>query len=295
VSAELFDGPDLTDLITIAVREDLADEGDVTARVVPEERSCHGAIVFREPGVLCGLPVAERVLARIAPNATLDRLHEEGEQLEALTVAARVTGPAREVLAAERLMLNFLQRLSGVATATRRFVDQTEGTDAKLLDTRKTCPGWRQLEKYAVRVGGGHNHRMGLYDQVLIKDNHLAVWGGEVGIPACVKRAREVAPPGTPVEVEVTTLAGGFKAARAGADIILLDNFSVPDLTAAVTAIRADCAERGVPAPQLEASGGVKVETTAAIAKTGVDRISTGWMNHSARALDIALDFDIQE
>jgi nicotinate-nucleotide pyrophosphorylase (carboxylating) len=204
---------------------------------------------------------------------------------------AELRGPARGVLAAERLILNFLQRLSGTATATRRFVDAVEGTQAKLLDTRKTTPGWRALEKYAVRAGGGHNHRMGLYDQVLIKDNHLVVHGGEAAVGKVVALARECAPPGTPVEVEVTGLEGALEAARAGADIILLDNFGVDRLREAVERVRADASARGAAPPQLEASGGVDLTTVRAIAETGVDRISTGWVTHSARALDIALDF----
>ncbi len=293
LSEDVFDHEAVVRLIELALEEDLQDVGDVTGRVVPEGSGCRGAVVFREAGVLAGLPLAARVLRRLAPGATLTPLHRDGDAVEQGAEVARLEGPARGILAAERTLLNFMQRLSGTATVTRQFVDAVAGTGAKVLDTRKTCPGWRLLEKYAVRAGGGVNHRFGLYDQVLIKDNHLAVWGGEPAIPQVVARAREVAPAGTPVEVEVTPLAGALAAAQAGADIVLLDNFRPADLAAAARAVRAEASARGATPPQLEASGGISLETARAYAETGVDRISTGWMTHSARALDIALDFVI--
>ena len=286
-----FDDDATEALIELAVSEDLGAEGDVTGRVVPADARCVGRIVFREPGVLAGLPLAERVLARIAPDARLEAWARDGDEVDAGEVVAELRGSARGVLAAERTLLNFLQRLSGIATATQRFVDAVSGTGARVLDTRKTTPGWRALEKYAVRVGGGDNHRFGLYDQVLIKDNHLAVWGGEAAVAEVVARAREAAPAGTPVEVEVTTLEGALTAVRAGADIILLDNFSVAHLREAVTAVVEDVSRRGAEPPLLEASGGIALDTIRAVAEAGVDRISTGWITHSARALDIALDF----
>lgn len=287
----IFDHPDVKDLLAISIREDLREEGDVTSRVIPEAATCEADVVYRQAGVAAGLPLAERVLALIGPNATWTPHVSDGDRLEAGAIAARISGPAREVLAAERLILNFLQRLSGTATATRRFVDLVEGTSAKLLDTRKTTPGWRLLEKYAVRAGGGTNHRFGLYDQVLIKDNHLCVHGGESAVAEVVRLAREAAPPETPVEVEVTSQDGALAAARAGADIVLLDNFEPAGLKSAVEAVRADALERGASPPQLEASGGISLETVRAVAETGVDRISTGWVTHSAPALDVALDF----
>ena len=299
--ADVLGDPGVARLIEQAVREDLnawgADvaSGDVTARLVPGERDCRGRIVFREAGVVAGLPIAEQVLSLIAPDAGLDCLVQDGDRLEAGQTAAAISGPARQVLAAERLMLNFLQRLSGNATATRKFVDAIAGTGAKLLDTRKTTPGWRLLEKYAVRMGGGHNHRIGLYDQVLIKDNHLASLGGEASVPEAIQRARAGAPAGTPLEIEVTTQDGALTAARAGADIVLLDNFTVEGLRAAVAAVRADAGERGAAPPLLEASGGVTLDSVRAIAETRVDRISTGWITHSAGSVDIALDFEISE
>lgn len=293
----VFDSEDVRRLLDVAVVEDLGPgatyDGDVTSRVVPDDALARGGVVFREPGVLAGLPLARRVLARIAPHARLDARARDGDQIAAKQVVALVDGPAREVLAAERLLLNFLQRLSGTATATRRLVDACAGTQARVLDTRKTTPGWRLLEKYAVRAGGGHNHRVGLYDQILLKDNHLAVLGGEAGIPTTIPLARAKAPPGTPLEIEVTTLEGALLAARAGADIVLLDNFDPTRLREAVEAVRADAKTRGAKAPLLEASGGITLDSIRAVAATGVDRISTGSMTHSARSLDIALDFEI--
>lgn len=287
----LLDHPDLRELLAIAIREDLREEGDVTSRVIPAEARCEADVVYRQAGVVAGLPLAERVLAEVAPDARFEGRVQDGARVAAGTVVARLSGSAREILAAERLLLNFLQRLSGTATATRRFVDAVEGTGAAVLDTRKTTPGWRLLEKYAVRAGGGVNHRFGLYDQVLIKDNHLCVHGGEAAVAKVVRLARASAPPSTPVEVEVTSEAGALEAARAGADIVLLDNFDPPRLAQAVQAVRADAKARGKRSPLLEASGGINLETIRAFAETGVDRISTGWMTHSAPALDIALDF----
>ncbi|MCO5168013.1 MAG: carboxylating nicotinate-nucleotide diphosphorylase [Planctomycetes bacterium] len=293
----VFDGDDVTRLLEVAVTEDLGPggtyEGDVTSRVIPDAAPCRGEVVFREAGVLAGLPIVRRVLARIAPNARLEERARDGDRVAARQVVAVITGPAREVLAAERLLLNFLQRLSGTATATRRLVDAVAGTSARVLDTRKTTPGWRLIEKYAVRAGGGHNHRVGLYDQILLKDNHLAVLGGEAAIAEVVPLARAKAPPGTALELEVTTLDGALSAARAGADIVLLDNFDPPHLREAVEAVRADARARGARPPLLEASGGITLDTIRAFAETGVDRISTGSMTHSARSLDIALDFEI--
>lgn len=291
---QVFAHRDVSRLLDLAIEEDLRGEGDVTSRVIPAEARCAGDVVYREEGVVCGLPLAERVLARVAPDARLERLCAEGEVVAPGTAAAAIEGPARGVLAAERTLLNFLQRLGGVATATRRFVAAKGDRPAQVLDTRKTTPGWRLLEKYAVRAGGGANHRFGLYDQVLLKDNHLAVLGGEDAVADVVAAARAAAPPGTPVEVEVTGEAGALAAARAGADIVLLDNFTPEGLAAAVRAVRRDAERRGADAPLLEASGGIDLETIAAAAAAGVDRISTGWITHSAPALDVALDFELE-
>lgn len=280
-------------LVRLALEEDLGDRGDVTGRIVPESCVAHGSLVARQEGVLAGLALAQGVLREVEPRATFTALVEDGTRLAKGVVVARIEGPARGVLAAERTVLNFLQRLSGIATATRRFVDLVEGTSAKIYDTRKTTPGHRELAKYAVRVGGGVNHRMGLYDQVLLKDNHVALFGGEPhGIARALANARREAPAGTPVEIEVNTLEGALVATRSGADIVLLDNMSVTAMAEAVKAVRAAAAPaRG---PDLEASGGVTLETARKIAETGVDRISIGWITHSAPSLDLALDLDLE-
>ena len=280
-------------LVRLALEEDLGDRGDVTGRIVPERCVAHGSLVARQDGVVAGLALARGILLEVEPKATFVAHVADGARVTRRLVVARVEGPARGVLAAERTLLNFLQRLSGIATATRRFVDLVAGTTAKIYDTRKTTPGFRALAKYAVRAGGGVNHRMGLYDQVLLKDNHIALFGGEPhGIARALENARREAPAGTPVEVEVNTLEGALVATRAGADIVLLDNMTVGAMTETVAAVRALAAPgRG---PDLEASGGITLETVRSIAATGVDRISIGWLTHSAPSLDLALDLDLE-
>ncbi len=241
----------------------------------------------RSPGVLAGLPVAERLAAEFELSEHWRAFRGDGDRVEAGTVVARLAGPMRSLLSMERIVLNFLQRLSGIATLTARFVAATEGTRAAIYDTRKTTPGWRALEKYAVRCGGGRNHRFGLHDAVLIKDNHLA-WLRAAGldIAAAVATARANVPAGTVVEVEVDTLEQLDVALSCGPDIILVDNLGPEALAEAVR--RRDAR---APAVMLEASGGVSLETVAARAATGVDRISVGALTHSAPALDVAMDF----
>ncbi len=253
--------------------EDLG-EGDATSlAVVDEDARCEAEILLKEPGVVCGLDVAAAVFD--AAGARLEPLVADGDRLDGGAIA-RVEGPARAVLAGERLALNLLARLSGIATATRRYVDAVEGTGARILDTRKTTPGLRALEKQAVRCGGGVNHRFGLDDGILIKDNHLRLAGS---IRTAVERARGT---GMPVEVECETLAQVGEALDAGADRLLFDNMSVPELARAV-ALAGGRAE-------LEASGGVTLDTVRAIAETGVDFVSVGAITHSARALDVSLE-----
>ncbi|HBP18560.1 MAG TPA: carboxylating nicotinate-nucleotide diphosphorylase [Planctomycetes bacterium] len=287
---DLFEHSLITALVSMAIGEDLGPEGDVTSRIIPHEANCRAEVVFREDGVLAGLPLVPLVLERLGRHVTFEATAEEGARLSKGDVVGVLSGNARQVLMLERTLLNLLQRMSGTASATRRFVDAIEGTAAKLLDTRKTIPGWRLLQKYAVTVGGGVNHRMGLHDMVLIKDNHLAVHGGEEAVGKVVELARQQAP-GIPLEIEVTTLAGALAAAQAGADYVLLDNFTPAQLAEIVEAVHADAKERGAEPPQLEASGGINLETVRAVAESGVDRISTGWITHSAPSLDIALDF----
>ncbi len=290
-------------LMAMALEEDLGTTGDLTALVtIPPEALGRANFVARAQGVLCGLPVAERLAERFQLNFKRGPGVRDGKQLSRGLVIATVVGPMRNLLAYERTALNFLQHLSGVSTQTHRFVETVQGTDAKILDTRKTTPGWRMLEKYAVRCGGGHNHRIGLYDAVLIKDNHLAWLMHPQGLKAAdaqvarssaadpvgtaVAAARSSVPAGTIVEVEVDSLAQFERSLECAPDIVLLDNFTLADLGEAVRL-------RNLQQPRilLEASGGVNLTTVRNIAETGVDRISVGALTHSAPALDIALDY----
>ena len=265
-----------------ALAEDLRYGPDVTsaATAPPGLRAVAGAVA-RQPGVLAGIPVALAVLdaAGIAPEAA-EPLRADGDRLQAGAEVLRISAPMRELLGAERTLLNFLTHLSGIATATRAWADALSGTGCTVRDTRKTTPGLRQLEKYAVRCGGGANHRMGLGDAALIKDNHVAVAGGIAAAIAAVRAAA----PGLPLEVECDTLAQVADALEAGAGLILLDNMDVAGLTAAV-----DLA-RGYPRTRLEASGGLRLETARLVAGTGVDFVAVGALTHSSPALDIGLD-----
>ena len=279
----------LTDAeIRAAVRAALAEDvgpGDVTTLAcIPPDARTSALMNAREPLVLAGLAFAETAFRELSPNVKLERFAEDGAKLPAKSPALRVSGPTRAILTAERVALNFVQRLSGVASLTAQFVDTIRGTKAKLLDTRKTTPGWRRFEKYAVACGGGTNHRIGLFDLVLIKDNHLAALAHEQpnAISAAVARARALYP-ALKVEVEADTLAQVAQAADAGADIILLDNMVPAQLREAVALIAGRA--------QTEASGGVQLDTIRAIAETGVDFISAGAVTHSARTMDLGLDF----
>lgn len=273
-------------LIRLALAEDLGETGDRTSiATIPEATTARAAFVARSTGVVAGLPIAERVCRDVSVALTFTPAVPDGTPTSGGMVLATVSGPLRAILASERTALNFLQHLSGVASLTRKFVDAASGFRAKILDTRKTLPGWRLLEKYAVRAGGGTNLRIGLYDGILIKDNHLAGLGGDVR--RAVESARNYpGNAGLRVEVEVDTLEQLEIALVAKADIVLLDNMSLDQLRAAV-------ARRDVVAPGvlLEASGGVNLTTVRDIASTGVDRISVGALTHSAPALDIGLDY----
>jgi nicotinate-nucleotide pyrophosphorylase (carboxylating) len=277
-------------LIELALDEDFGRRhppciADVTSGVLLIPGSAMGRAVFvaRRAGVLAGLPVIPLVLARVDERLNVEPLLPDGAALEPGSRIALACGPIDSLLRAERTALNFLQHLSGVATLTRRYVDAVAGLAVKILDTRKTTPGWRLLEKYAVRCGGGHNHRMGLYDGILIKDNHLAAMNRTSSITEAIRLAH-----GTrlPCEVEVDTLAQLDEALAGKPDIILLDN--MPPATMREAVCRRNAIAPGV---LLEASGGVTLETVRAIAETGVDRISVGALTHSAPALDIALDY----
>lgn len=273
------------EIVRRALSEDVG-TGDVTTlATVPSDLMAAAILVAREPLVVCGLPVAEAVFKEVSAQIEIERHAEDGRHAQRGETLLRLRGPAGALLTAERVALNFVQRLSGVATLTSRFVEAVAGTKARILDTRKTTPGLRQLEKYAVACGGGTNHRAGLYDRVLIKDNHLASLRLEPpnAIDAAVRRARAKYPK-LEIEVEADTLEQVEQAVMARADIILLDNMSNEDLRAAVWLVNGRA--------RTEASGGVSLAAVRSIAETGVDFISVGALTHAARAMDVALDFE---
>ncbi len=273
-----------------AVRRALAEDigaGDVTTlAAVPEHSNARAQIVAREALVLAGLDFADSAFRELSSELRVERFAQDGDHVAAGATILGISGRAQPMLSAERVALNFIQRLSGVATLAERFVQAVGGTRAQILDTRKTTPGWRRFEKYAVACGGGHNHRMGLFDMVLIKDNHLAALRYEPPNPieAAVRRARERYPD-LKVEVEADTPEQVEQALFARADIILLDNMGVEEIRTAVAWIGGKA--------KTEASGGVTLSSVRAIAETGVDYISVGALTHSAPAVDIAMDFEL--
>jgi nicotinate-nucleotide pyrophosphorylase (carboxylating) len=263
-----------------ALAEDVG-AGDLTTNAtVADDASCTARLLLKEPGVVCGLPAVEAVFRALDPNLAFEPLAVDGDRFDEPADVARVGGHTRAVLTGERTALNLLGRLSGIATLTRRFVDAIEGTGAEILDTRKTTPGLRALEKYAVRCGGGRNHRFGLDDGILVKDNHLAAAGG---VRPAVELLR-AAGSGLPIEVEAETLDDVREALAAGAEQILLDNMSAPLMRDAVQVVAGKAT--------LEASGGVSLETVRAIAETGVGFVSVGALTHSAPSLDVSLELE---
>ena len=270
---------DLGAQVDAALREDIG-SGDVTAALVPAGQRVRGSVVTREEAVLCGRAWAEETFRRLDPQVRLSWHAADGERLGVNQVICEIAGPARAVLTGERTALNFLQLLSGTATATRRLVDAVAGTSCRILDTRKTLPGLRTAQKYAVRCGGGDNHRMGLYDRVLIKENHIAAAGS---LTAAIEAARRSAPELT-VEVEVESPAELEEALGADPDIIMLDDFSLANLQAAVKLNQA----HGRPV-KLEASGSISLETVRAIAATGVDYVSVGALTKHVHAVDLSM------
>lgn len=273
-------------LVRLALAEDIG-SGDVTTlATVPESAQASALMRAREPLVVAGLALAETAFSEVSAETRLQRQTEDGRRVEAGSALLQIEGPARALLSAERVALNFVQRLSGIATLAAQFAEAVKGTGAQIIDTRKTTPGWRRLEKYAVACGGGKNHRFGLYDMVLIKDNHLAALKDESPNPiaAAIQRARSRYAK-LKIEVEADTLEQVEQALAAGAELILLDNMKPDLLRLAVH----QCKGRA----QTEASGGVNLGTVRAIAETGVDFISVGALTHSARAVDIGLDFDL--
>ena len=273
-------------LIDLALAEDIG-SGDVTSLYfIPEERRACAFVAVRKDGVVSGVGLAARVFSTVDPSLAVEILISDGSRVAAGALLIRVEGSARSILTAERTALNFLQHLSGVATLTARYVEQVKGTRSRILDTRKTTPAYRLLEKQAVLDGGGTNHRLGLYDRAMVKDNHLVAEGGLKAIQAAIDQLKSDKP-GVEMELEADSLeqVRAFLAMD-GVDFILLDNMSLEELRAAVE-MRG---ERGK--PQLEASGGVTLETLCKIAETGVDFISVGALTHSAPALDVGLDFE---
>ena len=284
--------PDVELLIDQALAEDLGAGDATTDALIPSEQQGRAAVVPRAAGVLAGIDVAAAVFRRVDPGLELRVLLEDGARLAPQDpgtglegdVIAEVSGSTASVLKAERTALNFVQHLSGVATATREYVDAVEGYDVRILDTRKTVPGLRSLEKYAVRVGGGRNHRRGLGDGVLVKDNHIeALRAAGLSLGQIVERARENASHTLKVEIEVEDLDQARKALDAGAEVLLLDNMGVEEMAAAVKLARGRALT--------EASGGITLDNVRDVASTGVDMISIGALTHSAKALDVSLDF----
>jgi nicotinate-nucleotide pyrophosphorylase (carboxylating) len=275
------------EMVRAALKEDLGAGDATTDSTIPADAQAVANMVAREPLVIAGLDLVRMTFEERGPLLKFERICEDGKQLKKNDVIMSIRGGARAILEAERVALNFVQRLSGIATLTGKFVDAVQGTKAKILDTRKTLPGWRKLEKYAVKCGGGVNHRFGLHDMILIKDNHLAVLkrtsNDPIGVAVMSARAKY---PKLKIEVEADTIEQVALAVNAGADMVLLDNMDFETLQRAVTMVQGKA--------QTEASGGVTLESVGRIAATGVDFISVGAITHSARAVDIALDFEIQ-
>jgi len=266
-------------VVAAALAEDVGDGDRTTAALVPEDARCRAQLLLEEPGVVCGVPVAAAVFRALDPSVRVDVLVAEGDAVTAPPIVlAEIEGLARAVLTGERVALNILGRLCGIASLTRRFVELVDGTGTRVLDTRKTTPGLRALEKYAVRCGGGTNHRAGLYDAVLVKENHLRIAGG---IPAAAAALRG-ATNGLKVEVEAETLAQVREAIDAGIGRILLDNMSPQEVAEAVALAGGRV--------ELEASGGVSLATVRAYAETGVDFVSVGALTHGARSLHVSLE-----
>jgi nicotinate-nucleotide pyrophosphorylase (carboxylating) len=272
----------LTEFVEAALREDIR-SGDITTNsLIPADMQATALMRFRESGIVCGIGAAKSTFRLLDENVDLKVLLEDGAAVSAGEVALEIRGNARAILTAERVSLNIVQHLSGIASATAQYVTETEGTAARIVDTRKTTPGLRLLEKYAVRCGGGHNHRYALDDMILIKDNHIALCGG---IKNAISRARENVGQSVKIEVECDTLDQVREALQAGAELILLDNMPPATLREAVEIAggKALC----------EASGGINLQTVRGVAQSGVDIISVGALTHSVRALDVGLDVEI--
>ena len=263
--------------VSTALKEDIGG-GDLTAHLIPATQTATARIISRQEAVLCGSLWFEECFLSLDPGCEVHWAAQEGDVIQANQRLCEIRGNARALLSAERSALNFLQTLSGTATLVRRYVEAVAGTQAKIMDTRKTLPGLRMAQKYAVRIGGGHNQRIGLFDGVLIKENHIAAAGS---IRAALEQAFRITPPGIPIQIEVENMAQLDEALNAGARLILLDNFSLVDMHAAVTRA-AKCAE-------LEASGGITLDDVRLVAETGVDRISIGALTKDVTAIDLSM------
>jgi nicotinate-nucleotide pyrophosphorylase (carboxylating) len=273
----------ITEAVRAALIEDLGRAGDITTlATIPAGRRARAVIAARKRGVVAGLPFAREAFRQFDPSVRFEALVSDGDRLEPGTIVARIEGEARSVLSAERVALNFMGRLSGIASLAATYVEKVAGTKATIVDTRKTTPGLRAFEKYAVRCGGAQNHRYGLDDAILIKDNHVAVAGG---IGPALQAAKRQAGNFVKIEIEVDTLAQLEEVIAEGADIVMLDNMSVSDMTRGVAMVGGRM--------KVEASGGINLDTVAAIAATGVDMISVGALTHSVSVLDLGLDIEM--
>ena len=277
--------PHIEEVIDRALAEDLA-KGDVTTEaLIPVDRQGTGLMVAKKEGVLAGVNVTRQVFHRVDPELKVEFLLEDGARVKPGTKVATLSGSIASILKAERVALNFVQRLSGIASETNRYVEAVKGLPVRIMDTRKTTPGLRALEKHAVKAGGGENHRMSLGDGILIKDNHLAALRSQgLNLKQIVAKARQNSPQRLPVEVEVGTVAEASEALEAGADVIMLDNMNLEDMCTAVQSIHGRAL--------VEASGGITLDNVRAVAETGVDSISVGALTHSTKALDISLELN---
>ena len=281
----ILDWEQIDKLIDLALTEDLKGVGDTTSlSVIPKDLDAVAILKVKEPCIVSGLEVAKKVFMKVDPNLNFEAKVSDGDTLETYTVIAEISGNAQSLLTAERTALNFLQRLAGISTITSEYVKALGDSKTKILDTRKTTPGWRSLEKYAVAAGGGTNHRMGLYDRVMIKDNHRELAGiqGEGGITRSVKLSREMFPD-LEVEVEADSFEEVIEASKIGADYILLDNMTNEEMKKVVEALKGTTSK-------LEASGGITIERIPSIAQIGVDFISVGALTHSVKSADISME-----
>lgn len=294
-----FETAKIDNLIQLAIQEDIFTGDITTENLIPENLIVEGAFIAKENGIIAGLPVVEYFFLKRDKNVFFKQWVKDGIFVHKGETIATIHGSAKILLSGERIALNFLQRLSGIATLTAQFVERVKPSKASVLDTRKTIPGWRYLEKYAVIVGGGVNHRMGLYDQVLIKDNHLDIMKNKLSydlpshvsiIEKAVAVLRQTINKGVSIEVETRTPEEIKNALKSGVDIILFDNMSIQQLNTAVRMVNEWNYSEGVRRPLMEASGNINLENVHLVAQTGVDRISIGAITHSAKALDISLE-----